>query len=74
MSQQYTYIHKICATCEFWGGTRTFFDRNQQRIIVESATVKARCFNRDSGWFTDKSGRQACFHCNHYQRWALLRG
>ena len=73
MAQQYTNFNSVCATCEYWGGNRTFFDRSMQRIIVESSTVKARCYCKDSGWFSDSSGRQACFRCSKYERWSLMK-
>lgn len=73
MAQQYTANSELCATCEFWGGQRTFFNRLQDRIVLESATIKGRCLNRQSGRFTDSSGTQACYKCRYYQTWALLK-
>ena len=73
MSQQYTKNFENCATCEFWGGNRSFLDRFCHRIVVDSSGVKGRCYNRDSGWFSKSDGTQACYRCRSYKRWALIR-
>ena len=73
MSHQYTNHQEYCATCEYWGGARSFFDRYCKRIEVESSTAKGRCLNRDSGWFTKSDGTQACFRCPKYEMWRLMK-
>lgn len=73
MSQQYTWMNKNCATCEYWGGKRNFTNITQQRLEVGSPMDKGRCYCRNSGWFSNMSGMQANHTCPHYERWALLK-
>ena len=71
MSQQYTSMSKVCATCSYWGGTR---DLKQYGDYVEldSPMQTGACYNHNSGWFNG-SPVQARSYCRCWIKWSALR-
>lgn len=71
MSQQYPPSFKNCATCDYWGGSRTT-DTFGQRVECDSAMAKGKCYCKSSGWASNP-GRQANSSCNSWQKWCALK-
>ena len=70
MSQQYPHDWKQCATCAYWGGSRTT-DAFGQRVYVDSSMAKGKCLCRGNGW--TNTDRQASAVCNQYMKWPPLK-
>ena len=77
MSQQYTATSKLCATCAYWGGPRSFTSIAQQRIEVpgDGAMEKGPCYNTSSpNYWTGKNfGLQANWCCRCYELWSAIK-
>lgn len=72
MATQYPSSFKNCATCEYWGGERTFSDPLFcKNVEVSSPMEKGRCYCKNSGWFSSP-GKQANFSCLSYERWSAI--
>lgn len=72
MAQQYVYSNKICATCEYWGGCRSFTDCFQKIIVVSSPMDKGPCYCRTSGWATTPRSANGA-PCRMYELWKAIR-
>ena len=70
MSTQIPYDWKYCATCAYWGGTRTA-DRFIKRVTVTDTTAKGKCLCMKCGW--RNTDRQASATCSDYEKWQVLK-
>ena len=77
MSQQYTGTFKLCATCTYWLGPRSFTDCYQRRIVVpgKGAMEKGGCANTASPnyWTARNFGFQANWCCRCYELWPAIK-
>ena len=70
MSQSYPYSWKQCATCSYWGGTRST-DRFGEHVSVDSSMTKGKCMNRSCQW--SNQDKPAGFACNSFEKWPVLK-
>lgn len=71
MSQQYNSMSKVCATCNYWGGSRELKQYGDY-IELDSPMDTGACYSNDSGW-KNSSPVQACSGCPYWQKWTALR-
>lgn len=70
MSQSYPSSWKQCATCDYWGGSRTT-DAFGQNVKVGSAMDYGVCMcPNNCGWKGQK--KQANGSCSGYRKWGVL--
>lgn len=69
MSQSYSGSVKVCARCDFWGGSREV-DRTGKYVKVDSSMVKGKCLIKQGPW--RGSDRQAGMSCAKFGPWGPL--
>lgn len=71
MSQQYNSMFKICATCQYWSGSRDLMQYGDY-IELDSPMQTGKCYNRYSGWFNGSPVQANC-ECRCWEKWSALR-
>lgn len=70
MSQQIPFYFRMCATCEYWTGTRSA-DTFGNYSEVDNGQPTGRCMCRQSAWFRNTPIAQNC--CSSYERWSAMK-
>ena len=71
MSQQYVPRNQVCATCNYWGGSRECKQYGDY-VEIDSPMDTGACYSNDSGW-KNGSPVQANMGCRCWEKWSALR-
>lgn len=71
MSEQYGSMMKICATCQYWGGSREVKQWGAY-LEINSSTDTGLCYSSNSS-FGYGPPMQACNGCPCWEKWAPLK-
>ncbi|MBQ8738673.1 MAG: hypothetical protein IJZ04_04160 [Clostridia bacterium] len=69
MDQHYQKTFRICATCQYWGGTRRFSNSFNNVVVVSSPMLDGPCYNPNSGY----RHLRANGSCPKYTLWSAIR-
>lgn len=69
MSQKYRKVFKLCATCEYWAGSRET-DIFRLDAIVDSISSKGKCVLEGAYKGLDKSANATCAK---WQAWGVMK-